>query len=86
MSYYGMIPEGVYVITSVTINRIKNFRTEIGTFSYNHLTLDRYSVGITQKKNGSGGFLIATPEKALADHVFRLCQGLNKSGSFDRLN
>lgn len=78
MAFYGMIPEAAYVYSSMTIHRSKNFYTEIGTFSYYHLSLDRYSVGVTHKKNQLGGFLIATPEKALADHVFQLCQGLNK--------
>lgn len=77
MSYYGMIPEAVYVRTSITTNRSKNFYTPISTFSYSHLSLDRYCVGISHKENEWGGFSIATPEKALADHVFQLCQGLN---------
>jgi len=78
MSFYGMIPERVYVCASMTMNRTKQFHTEVGTFSYYHLSLQRYSVGIAHKENQLGGFSIATPEKALADHVFQLCQGLNR--------
>jgi predicted transcriptional regulator of viral defense system len=76
MSFYGMIPEAVYVRTSMTVNRSKHFHTQVGSFSYYQLSLDRYFVGVAHKKNELGGFNIATPEKALADHVFQLCQGM----------
>src|SRR3990167_4009219 len=32
LSFYGLIPERVPVITSITNNRIKSFATSIGTF------------------------------------------------------
>jgi len=76
LSYYGIIPEASYVRTSMTINQSKHFHTKIGTFSYYHIGLNRYFVGVTHMKNALGGFYIATPEKALADHVFQVCQGL----------
>jgi len=69
LSYYKMIPEGVYVITSVSSNKSKIFNTPIGTFDYSYLSYQRYSIGIDQKENTSGRFLIATPEKALADLI-----------------
>jgi len=78
LSYYGMIPERAYVKTSITTNRTKHFHTPIGTFSYHSLSLERYYVGVHHKENELGGFYMATPEKALADHVFQLCQGLNR--------
>lgn len=70
LSYYKMIPEGVYVVTSVSTNRSKSFKTPIGTFDYTYLNHQRYSIGIDQQENASGRFLIATPEKALADLVY----------------
>jgi len=69
LSYYGMIPEGVYVVTSVSSAKSKHFKTPIGAFDYVSLSHDRYVVGIDQKENSAGRFLIATPEKALADLV-----------------
>lgn len=69
LSFYGMIPEGVYVITSVSVNRSKTFKTPLATFDYTYLSPSRYAVGIEQGKNSAGNFLIATPEKALADLV-----------------
>lgn len=78
LAFYGIIPEAVYVYTSITLGRAKQFHTEIGTFRYHHLKEARYTIGITHKENQWGGFFIATPEKALADHVFQLCQGMTQ--------
>ncbi len=69
LAYYGMIPEGVYVVTSATTGHSKSFKTPLGTFDYHSLSHSRYAIGIDQKNNSSGHFLIATPEKALADLV-----------------
>lgn len=69
LSHYGMIPEGVYVVTSVAATKSKSFKTPLGTFDYIYLNHSRYSIGFDQKENSSGRFLIATPEKALADLV-----------------
>lgn len=80
LSFYHMIPERVTVVTSVTTGSNKEFETPIGSFTYRHLSLPRYSVGIGRKElvGKVGGFLLATPEKALADWVFFTCQGMNE--------
>ena len=80
LSFYGIIPERVYAVTNMTLGRTKEYRTPIGTFTYNALSAEKYAIGITQKSSGDfiGGFLIATPEKALADLVFTTCSNLNK--------
>jgi len=62
-----MIPEGVYVVTSASATKSKSYETALGTFDYVYLSHYRYAVGIDQKENAAGRFLIATPEKALAD-------------------
>lgn len=71
LSYYGMIPEGVYVVTSTCAVQSKSYKTALGTFEYNFLSHARYAIGITQKENNAGKFLIATPEKALADLIHK---------------
>jgi len=80
LSFYGMIPERVHTVTSMTLGRNKRFETAIGEFTYASLPAKRYSVGITQKnaENFIGRFFIATPEKALADLVFVRCKDLKK--------
>jgi len=77
LSYYGMIPEGVYVVTSVSAIKSLSYTTPLGTFEYTHLSHVRYAIGINQKENASGNFLIATPEKALVDLVHKKSRHLN---------
>lgn len=78
LSIYGMIPEGVYVVTSVSTKQTKRFETPIGNFEYSHLSHSRYAIGIDQKQNSSGNYLIATPEKALADLIYFKSKNLSK--------
>ena len=77
LSHYGMIPEGVYVVTSATVNRSTYYKTPLATFDYYYLSHSRYSVGIDQGVNAAGNFLIATPEKALADLVHAKSKSLD---------
>ena len=69
LSHYGMIPEGVYVVTNASSIRPKSFKTPLGTFDYIYLCHSRYAIGIDQKENSAGRYLIATPEKALVDLI-----------------
>jgi predicted transcriptional regulator of viral defense system len=80
LSFYGMIPERVHRITSMTLGRDKKYNTPVGDFVYYRLNPDCYSIGVTQKQSNDfiGGFLMASPEKALSDLVFKTCRGLDK--------
>ena len=72
LSYYGLIPEAVYEITSVTTGRAKTYDTPVGRFSYKHASLKSYPLGIASVANESGHFfLMATPEKALCDKLMQ---------------
>ena len=70
LSHWGLIPERVYEISSVTTNTSKTFKTTIGRFSYTYMALPYYSFGIKQviltKKQT---VLMASPEKALCDKI-----------------
>jgi hypothetical protein len=81
LSFYGMIPERVYTITSMTLGRNKKYSTVVGDFMYYSLSPESYSQGITHLTSPDflGGFLMATPEKALIDFVFKRCKKLTKS-------
>jgi predicted transcriptional regulator of viral defense system len=76
LSYYGLIPEGVYVVTSSCAVKPKRYTTPLGTFEYSFLSHARYSMGIDQKQNAAGNFLIATAEKALADLMHKKSKNL----------
>ncbi|HXV59100.1 MAG TPA: hypothetical protein VEK15_00290 [Vicinamibacteria bacterium] len=71
LSYYGLIPERVMVVTSVTLSRSRRFETPLGLFTYRRLSRRKYSIGIDQQAlEGDQRFLIATPAKALADKIW----------------
>lgn len=71
LSFYGLIPERVSVITSITNKRNKQFTTPVGHFTYRYLNQHRYAMGIELKTSAAGySFLIASPEKALCDLVY----------------
>ncbi len=80
LSYYGLIPEGVRTITCMSLDRSKEYSTPIGDFSYCRIPSSAFPIGVVQKKteDSSTTFLMATPEKALADLVFVTCKGLTK--------
>jgi hypothetical protein len=70
LHYYGLIPERVEAVTSVTVSRGRRFSTPVGLFIYRGVPMNAYRIGIDQVEIESGrSFLIATPEKALADKI-----------------
>lgn len=70
LSFYGLIPERIVKITSITNKRDKTFVTPVGDFTYRYLTPKKYAVGIELfHLNENSQFLIASPEKALCDHI-----------------
>jgi len=67
---YGMIPERVEEVTSVTFKRTQMFQTPIGRFSYAHRPILSFSVGlIRQQQSEYQSYLMASPEKALVDQL-----------------
>lgn len=70
LHYYGLIPERVEAVTSVTSGRGRRFSTPVGLFIYRMIPLRAYQICIDQVQiEGGRPFLIATPEKALADKI-----------------
>lgn len=70
LSHYGLIPERVYAVTSMTIKGSKDFRTSIGLYSYSHLPLPYYAFGIKNVELQENQHVImASAEKALADKI-----------------
>ena len=67
LSMYGLIPERVTATMSACVKRAKRFATPIGEFSYRTVPSDWFSIGVRTVDNGEGGFLVASPEKALGD-------------------
>jgi hypothetical protein len=70
LSYYGLIPEKVFAIRSITTKRAKQFENAFGRFEYISMPADYFSIGIRQQiVDNEYAYLIATPEKALCDLI-----------------
>lgn len=70
LGYYGMIPEHVPTVTSVTTQRPERVETLLGQFAFRHIKKSWFH-SYQQIDFGSGQrAFIATPEKALLDLVY----------------
>ncbi len=80
LGWHGLIPEGVVEVSSVTPRRSREYATPVGRFSYTHLSLPVYGMGVRMEETPEGAsFLMAGPEKALCDKVL-LTRNLNAVG------
>ncbi len=70
LSFYGMIPEEVVQITSVTTLKTAKFQNTFGTFHYQNLKTNLYFGYEIKTLPGGRGVLFATPEKALLDLLY----------------
>lgn len=69
LSWYGLIPEGVFSITSATTKKTKTFDTDPGTFMYHRLKPDLF-FGYTLESFHNHTFKIADPEKTILDYLY----------------
>lgn len=69
LARYGLIPESVYEVTSITRGRPRTFVTPVGRFSYLSNLSSSYGLGVTHciVSEQAGGYMLAQPEKALFD-------------------
>lgn len=70
LSFYGIIPEGVSNITSITTLKTAEFNNRFGTFSYKTIQ-PRLLFGYSQRPYlRDMTFLLAEPEKAILDFLY----------------
>lgn len=70
LAYYGLIPERVYEVASMTTKQSRSFHTPVGVFTYMHLPLPYYAFGLNMVKlSENQRTIIASPEKALCDKI-----------------
>jgi len=79
LSFWGLIPERVEEVTSMTNKRNKLFDTPFGSFSYKYINSLKFSQGVTLEDTGNAyygtgnkhkiSFFIATKEKAICDQI-----------------
>jgi len=73
LSFYGILPQFTYSITSVTTQKSKKFIINDKEYEYTKISKDFFSDYVKRD-----GFLIATPEKALVDLAYFASKKLRK--------
>lgn len=69
LQYYGLIPEKVSVITSVTTKKTHKFNNILGRFEYRSIN-SKLFFGMVQNTEDEQRYFIAKPEKAVLDFFY----------------
>ncbi len=70
LAHYGLIPEHVPVVTSVTTARPARWDTPLGSYEFRHIKTDLLrGYRLTELSPGQRAF-VASPEKALLDLIY----------------
>jgi len=69
LSYYKIIPEAVFAITSVSTKATRKFSNDFGVFLYSKIKANLF-FGYKSYQIENGKYLLATPEKALLDYLY----------------
>jgi predicted transcriptional regulator of viral defense system len=83
LAYYNILPEMPYTVTSATTKPTRIIESASKTFAYYSVKPDVYA-GYSLVKTETKSFLIADPEKALADYLYFVVLG--KRTHNDRFN
>ena len=87
LSYYGMIPERVYAITSASFkkNKKKEYKTPFGLFLYQDINSNAYPFDIDEIEIDGVKVFIASREKALLDMLSIISPRKNRKELLDLL-
>ncbi len=69
LSNYGLIPEGVYSVTSISTRKTKEFDTTLGSFSYRNVKPQVF-FGYSLARIDDQEYKIAEIEKAVLDYFY----------------
>lgn len=69
LRWYGLIPERVYTMTSVTTKRTRMFENPLGRFTYEQVKPEYFAIGVDSVEEDGIRFLMASREKALCDMI-----------------
>ncbi len=69
LSFYNLIPEGVYTITSATTLKTKSFSKPAGKFAFRHIRPE-LMFGYKLMEVQSQHYKIAEPEKVILDYLY----------------
>ena len=83
LARHGIIPEMVYAVTSATAKSTRHFSVNEKEFPYYTIKKSAFA-GFYLVKEGDKSFLVAEPEKALADYLYFV--SLGKRSLNERIN
>ena len=69
LRWYGLIPERVYTMTSVTTKRTRVFENALGRFTYEQVKPEYFAIGVNGVEEDGITFMMASREKALCDLI-----------------
>jgi predicted transcriptional regulator of viral defense system len=86
LSYYGLIPEHAYNVSSATLNKRKDkrFNTKICSFYYSDVPARVFPYCVNILDIDGVGVRIASPEKALCDKLYKMTPA-NSMADFEYL-
>jgi len=71
LSYHELIPEAVFQVSSVTVQRSRSFKTPMGTFVFHRVPANEPRAGVkAEKVDANAWAFVATPIRAIADLVY----------------
>ena len=71
LAYYGLIPEAVYQVASVSTQRSRTFNTPLGVFTYHCVPTTDPKAGVQAVSTPAPFWaFVATPLRAIADMVY----------------
>lgn len=73
LSYYGLIPERVFTVMAATVGKSHTelVETSFGNFYYQDVPKNVYRFGIRVVEEDGYAYLMASPEKALCDLLYK---------------
>lgn len=69
LNFYGLIPEAVSDVTSVSTRKTSTFNNELGVFRYQHIDPKAFR-GFKKAGEGKNTFFMAEAEKAVVDFIY----------------
>lgn len=83
LSFYGIIPEGVFTVTSISTLKTNAFDTEFNRFTYRNVKLNLF-FGYRLITYQNQSFKLATLEKTILDYLY-LNPHINEVNDFEAL-
>ena len=71
LRFYGLIPERIDTVTSITTRHTREFENSLGRFTFRGVSKEYFPIGIKSQEDAGLHFLLASPEKALCDMLMQ---------------